>query len=346
MLVRMRYSVEKRNADGSSRWYWQRPGFPTKRLPEDESERFQAVTALNERADSEKRGETLPHGVTFGTIAWAIKTYRESPKYTRKAAGTRRVYERWMLALERTVGAEPVTALTRRRVKEILTGIESAGGKVHCAAVLKKIADVAWDHELITSNPAIRLELEKSRRRDQVWTEDDIAAFLTACEGERFGEAVALAFTILLHTAQRPGDVRRMTWGQYDGQTLRLRQQKTGTPLAVPCTEELRAALDAAKAKASGVNIVAKPNGQPIPDSTWDKVFNPIRTKAGLDHLQARDLRRTAIVRLAMAGCSAPEIASVSGHSLESTERILEVYLPRTASMAQSAITKLEEYRK
>ncbi len=94
------------------------------------------------------------------------------------------------------------------------------------------------------------------------------------------------------------------------------------------------------------MTIVAKPNGQPISDSTWDKVFNPIRTKAGLDHLQARDLRRTAIVRLAMAGCSAPEIASVSGHSLESTERILEVYLPRTASMARSAIAKLEEHRK
>ena len=120
----------------------------------------------------------------------------------------------------------------------------------------------------------------------------------------------------------------------------------TGTPLAVPCTEELRAALDAARAKASGVTIVAKPNGQPISDSTWDKEFNPIRTKAGLDHLQARDLRRTAIVRLAMAGCSAPEIASVSGHSLESTERILEVYLPRTASMVRSAIAKLEEHRK
>jgi integrase len=251
-----------------------------------------------------------------------------------------------MISLERTVGAQPVTGLTRRRVKEILAGIDSAGGRVHCAAVLKKIADVAWDHELITSNPAIRLELEKSRRRDQVWTEEDITVFLAACEGEHLGHAVALAVTLLLHTAQRPGDVRRMTWNQYDGKTIRLRQQKTGTPLAVPCTEELRAALDAARAKASGVTIVAKPDGQPITDALWDKVFNPIRTKAGLDHLQARDLRRTAIVRLAMAGCSAPEIASVSGHSLESTERILEVYLPRTASMAQSAITKLEEYRK
>ena len=40
MLVRMRYIVEKRNSNGTSRWYWQRPGFATKRLPDDEAERL------------------------------------------------------------------------------------------------------------------------------------------------------------------------------------------------------------------------------------------------------------------------------------------------------------------
>ena len=346
MWVKMRYTVEKLNKAGTSRWYWQRPGFPTKRLPDDEGERLDAATALNDRADAEKRGETVSDQKQFGTIAWAVEEYRRSGKFTSKAAGTRHVYERWMLAIERTAGDKPVTALTRRAVKEILAGIDSAGARVHAAAVLKQIADVAWDHELISSNPATRLGLEQSRRRDQAWTDDDIAAFLAACEGERHGESVALAFTLMLHTAQRVGDVRQMTWAQYDGQTLRLRQKKTGKALAIPCVAELRTALDAARAKATGVTIVARPDGQPFTVTLWHKAFEPIRSKAGLDHLQARDLRRTAIVRLAMAGCSAPEIASVSGHSLESTERILEVYLPRTASMARGAIAKLEEYRK
>ena len=38
MWVKMRYVVEKLNKAGSSRWYWQRPGFPTKRLADDEAE--------------------------------------------------------------------------------------------------------------------------------------------------------------------------------------------------------------------------------------------------------------------------------------------------------------------
>ncbi len=86
MWVKMRYVVEKRNKVGSTRWYWQRPGFPTKRLPDDEAERLQVVTALNERADAEKRGETSAEQRQFGTIGWAVDEYRKSPKFTGKAA--------------------------------------------------------------------------------------------------------------------------------------------------------------------------------------------------------------------------------------------------------------------
>ena len=127
MLVRMRYIVEKRNKVGSSRWYWQRPGFLTKRLPDDEAERLKAVTALNDRADTEKSGEIGPDEPEFGTIAWAVEEYRNSSKFTGKAAGTRRVYSRWMISLTETVGRQPITALTPKVVHEILDGIESKG---------------------------------------------------------------------------------------------------------------------------------------------------------------------------------------------------------------------------
>jgi hypothetical protein len=41
-----------------------------------------------------------------------------------------------------------------------------------------------------------------------------------------------------------------------------------------------------------------------------------------------------------------PQIASVSGHSVETTQRILDTYLPRNRQLAEIAITKLSEYRK
>ena len=58
------------------------------------------------------------------------------------------------------------------------------------------------------------------------------------------------------------------------------------------------------------------------------------------------DLRRTAVVHLARAGCSVPEIAAITGHSVSLTVSILEVYLPRDSEMAAAAIAKLDAWRR
>ena len=60
----------------------------------------------------------------------------------------------------------------------------------------------------------------------------------------------------------------------------------------------------------------------------FNERFRRIAEHAGID-AQARDLRRTAMLRMAEAGATVPQIASVSGHSIEATQRILETYLPR-----------------
>ncbi len=341
-MVRMRYIVEKLNKADSSRWYWQRPGFPTKRLPEDEGARYSAVAALNERADAEKRGKIGPAEPNFGTIAWAVDEYRKSSKFTGKAVGTRRRYERWMISLSETVGREPITALTPKTVYDILDGIDSNGSKIHCAAVLRRVADVAIKRGLLDRNPASRLDLEGSRRREVLWQQDEIDRFLGACGGANLGKATALGFKIMLYTAQRPGDVRAMTWQAYNGDTITIRQQKTGKLVEVPCVAVLRAALDEAKVERKGTVIVAGPNGQRLTETTWLKTFGAIRHKAGLDELQARDLRRTAVVNLARAGATVPEIAAITGHSLHNAQQILEHYLPRDVQMARAAIVKLE----
>ena len=41
-----------------------------------------------------------------------------------------------------------------------------------------------------------------------------------------------------------------------------------------------------------------------------------------------------------------PEIAAISGHSINRTAKILEVYCPRNSTMARHAITRLEDYRR
>ena len=147
------------------------------------------------------------------------------------------------------------------------------------------------------------------------------------------------------HTAQRPGDARAMEWPQYDGKRIKLVQEKTGKLLSIPAHANLRAALDEARhdgVTRIGGHIVAQPNGKRFSESTAVRLFDEVREGAKLRHLQARDLRRTACVRLTEAGCTDFEISAISGHSIEMTRRILETYVPRTENMGNAGMAKWE----
>jgi len=62
--------------------------------------------------------------------------------------------------------------------------------------------------------------------------------------------------------------------------------------------------------------------------SSWRKA----RAAAGITGLTFNDLRGTAVTRLAVAGCTVPEIATITGHSLRDVGAILDSQLPRPRS--------------
>jgi hypothetical protein len=69
--------------------------------------------------------------------------------------------------------------------------------------------------------------------------------------------------------------------------------------------------------------------------------------RAGVDDADVRfnDLRGTAVTRLALAGCTVPQIAGFTGHSLKDVERILQAhYLGGKFELAEQAMTKLVEH--
>ena len=67
---------------------------------------------------------------------------------------------------------------------------------------------------------------------------------------------------------------------------------------------------------------------------------------AKIEGLTFHDLRGTAVTRLALAGYSVPEIASITGHSLKDVETMLDGhYLSRDRSLKESVIKKLEKHQ-
>lgn len=71
----------------------------------------------------------------------------------------------------------------------------------------------------------------------RTWSEDDIAQFEARWPS---GTRARLALYLMLFTGQRRSDVIRMGPQHVRGNTIMVKQQKTGTPLALPLHHALR----------------------------------------------------------------------------------------------------------
>jgi integrase len=200
---------------------------------------------------------------------------------------------------------------------------------------------------LLRDDPFEGVEIPSPPRRDAVWGPEEVELLLAQAE-----PLIRRAFMLAAYTAQRPADCFRMT---YDciGQTVErdgrkvlwvmLRQRKTDKPVWVPLHPRLRQEIATRLHRRS--NLVApSPTGQVWDGHNFARAFREARLAAGLpEALQLRDLRRTAMVRLAEAGATVPQIAVISGNTIEQTQKIREHYVPRSPQMALGAMDLLVE---
>jgi integrase len=149
------------------------------------------------------------------------------------------------------------------------------------------------------------------------WTEAEIAQFL-AYHGP--GTRARLAFTLLLYTGQRRGDVIRMGRQHTRDGIMHVRQQKTGIELAIPIHATLAAII--ADARADHLTFLTTRTGKPFSPAGFGNYFRDRCNEAGLPRCSAHGLRKAAARRLAEAGCTIHEIAAITGHaSLSEVQR-------------------------
>src|SRR5262249_49806715 len=150
------------------------------------------------------------------------------------------------------------------------------------------------------------------------WNENEIAAFEKRWpEGSR----ERLAFALLLYTGQRGSDVHRMMWADIVGDTIRVAQRKTAVKLIIPIHNELNRAL--AMTRRSDATILMTAYAQTFSLKGFgNMISNAIRVAGLPKRCKAHGLRKAAARRLAEAGCSASEIAAITGHkTLAEVER-------------------------
>ena len=162
----------------------------------------------------------------------------------------------------------------------------------------------------------------------------------------RVRSLLQFALLLALWIGQRQGDLLRLSWSAYDGRVIKLQQSKTGRRVTIPAGDILTEYL--VTLKKVGPLILNNTHGRTWTAdgfrTSWGKAFK----KAGItDDLHFHDLRGSAVVRLAVAHATVPEIATFTGHSLKDVESILDAhYLGRDVRLAESAIRKLNRNEK
>lgn len=153
-----------------------------------------------------------------------------------------------------------------------------------------------------------------------------------------------LAFAVLLYTGQRRSDVVTMSWADVKDGTICVVPLKTkrtiGVKLWIPIHPALQEVLDAAEQ--SGGTILRTAYGAPFTSNGFGSGFMAIKIdKAGLPkRCVTHGLRKAAARRLAEAGCTANEIAAITGHAtLQEVSRYTKAAEQR--KLAHSAIERL-----
>lgn len=340
-VAELRYLQVRPKADGSLRWYWRRPGHKLVPLPDDPVARMAEAARLNALADAATARQ--PAEPPHGTIGWLAAHHRASDDWRDLASGTVKYYKRYLRDIEALGPALPFAeAFTRRAVVDFLESYAARHQRRQGAAVLKALFRHARYHGLVEADQAAGLRLKTTKPRDRVWSDDEIARWLAAAAAE--DPHMATAFQILRYTAQRPTDMLRMTWPQYSGAAIRLRQQKTGALLDVPVHPDLAAHLATVTRHTACLTIVSY-RARPVPYLRFNERFRRI--------CEAPASTRKRATCTGPRCCAWPRPAPPRCRSLRSRAipsrrptRILETYLPRNQALAEAAISRLVDHQK
>jgi site-specific recombinase XerD len=312
------------------------------------------------RATGGKRRSAPPPRKTARSCEHLWDEWRKSPKFARLKTVTARDYRNKARLFLDEFAEAPVAAVDRSHLYVWWERQYHARGHTMANGILAVVRSMFSHAQRIgwrADNPARELGLPGVAPRLVLWLPEEISAMVAAAD--RLGmPSVGDGVIVGLHTGQRLGDVLRLPDRLFGEDRIKLSQAKRGARIDAPMTPALaeRIAAIRARRQASSVVTIDAPlilqeNGQPYDPNNFGKAFRKVRAEAATafpEILDKRylDLRDTAVTRQALAGCDLWEIASITGHAMNTITTIIRHYLVLQPEMADSAIAKLSRWLK
>jgi integrase len=330
-----KYCHWKRNRhnDGGY-WYFERRGYPRVRLPGlPWSPQFMAAY---EAAKGEAPLLIGADRVKAGTMAALIVSYYASTGFTALEDSTKSVYRRIIEGIRARHGEKPIAGLEPRHIRKLASEITYPTAKKRFISILRILLEHGIERGDIDSNPAFGIKPPKTERKGfHSWTDEEIARFE---KRHLIGTKPRLALALLLYLGQRKSDVVKLGLQHRDKRNFRIKQKKTDAELQIPIHPQLDQILSATRTGNLAYLVTAF--GKPYTANGFGNAFREWCDEAGLPHCTSHGLRKAAARRLAEAGASTHEIASIIGHeSLREVERYTKA--ANQKRLAESAQAKV-----
>jgi integrase len=316
--IKLNFVHEYRDRHGKLRRYFRKPGLKRIALhglpgSDEFMTAYQLALAGQPARIEIGAGRTKP-----GTVNAAIVGYYGSLAFRALAPGTQKMRRAILERFREAHGEKRIALLPHEFIVRTL-GKKSPFAARNWHKTLRGLLQFAVSDGFRADDPTQGIKLPRMKSDGvHTWTEAEIAQYE---ETHALGTRARLALALLLYTAQRRGDVVGMGRQHVRDGAITVRQQKTGATLEIPIHTKLRKALDATPSE--HLTFLVTEHGKPFTAAGFGNWFRECCNEAGLPRAcSAHGLRKAACRRLAEAGCTAHQIAAISGHaSLREVER-------------------------
>jgi len=275
-----------------------------------------------------------------GTVSAAIASYYKDNRFTSLTSGTQKMRRAILERFRTEHGDKRLVRLQKQHVAAIL-GAKKPFAARNWLKALRGLMQFAVAAGLISSDPTATFEPAKAKAgRIHTWTEPEIAQYEAK---HPVGTKARLAMALMLYTGQRRSDVVKLGPQHIRNDVLFIRQMKTGMEkadewLEIPVHPELAHII--AATEVGNLAFLMTESGAPFTVAGFGNKFREWCDEAGLPQCSTHGLRKAICRRLAEAGCTASQIAAISGHkTLKEVQRYIEQ--ANQALLAQAAMRQI-----
>ena len=288
------------------------------------------------------------------TVKQLVDKYYTSNDFKMLRDRTKKDYQYFLGVMCDTFGDVNFDKVTSKQAKHayeewVERGVSFAN---HICTVSSIVYRYAIDMEYAYVNPFASVRRKTPQQRKVVWTEDDVRMFLDTAYSEFAWRSIGLIVHMAYEWCQRLGDMRLLTWDNFDfdERKLYLEQSKRRAEVTLPIDDNLYQML-VQQEQDFGFQQYVVPRTTPVQGQyhpysmeRLSKAGRAVMRQAGLsEELRLMDLRRTGTTQMVEAGVPMGQIMSVTGHS---NPQSVKPYMKNTYASANSALTARKSHGK